>query len=57
MRDILHILITSAVIAVAAVCTLIQLSNADEALDRFNGDQAVVQQVSSGTGDGHSSVR
>ena len=57
MRDILHILITSAVIAVAAVCTLIQLSDADHALDRFTGDQAVVEQVSSGTGDGHSSVR
>ncbi|GAA4365050.1 hypothetical protein [Nocardioides caricicola] len=46
MRDVLHIIISLVVVAVAAVCVLAQLSDADQALDRFDGDRAVVQQVS-----------
>ncbi|WP_243057561.1 hypothetical protein [Nocardioides sp. SR21] len=48
MREILHVLITAVVVLVAAVCTLVQLSDADQALERFDGDPTVIQQMSSG---------
>lgn len=48
MREILHILVTAVVVTVAAVCTLVQLSDADQALERFNGDPTVIQQMGSG---------
>jgi hypothetical protein len=46
MRDVLHIFGSAIVIAVAALCTLVQLSDADHAIDRLSHDDgAVVQQV------------
>jgi hypothetical protein len=46
MRDVLHIFASAIVIAVAAVCTLVQVSDVDHAIDRLHDDGgAVVQQV------------
>lgn len=51
MRDILHAMVAAVVIAVAALCTLVQLSDANHAFDRLGQDeQSVVRQVSSDTG-------
>jgi hypothetical protein len=51
MRDILHAFAAAAVIAVAALCTLVQLSDVSNGFDRLgHDDQPVIQQVSSGTG-------
>ncbi|WP_343907437.1 hypothetical protein [Nocardioides aquiterrae] len=48
MRDVLHAVGAAAVIAVAALCTLVQLSDANHAFDRLgHDDRAVIQQVSS----------
>jgi hypothetical protein len=50
MRDILHAVAAALVIAVAALCTLVQLSDADHAFDRLGHDeQAVIQPASSHT--------
>jgi hypothetical protein len=51
MRDILHAAAAAAVIAVAALCTMVQLSDANHAFDRLGHDERVViQQVSSDSG-------
>lgn len=51
MRDILHAFAAAAVLAVAALCTLVQLSDANQAFENLgHDDHAVIQQVSSGTG-------
>ncbi|MGY2703614.1 MULTISPECIES: hypothetical protein [unclassified Nocardioides] len=51
MRDILHAFAAAAVIAVAALCTMVQLSDANHAFDHLGHDeQSVIQQVSSDTG-------
>jgi len=47
MREIMHVLVAAVVVTVAAVCTLVQLSDADRAMDNFNSDRATVQQMSS----------
>lgn len=47
MREIMHVLVAAVVVTVGAVCTLVQLSDADRAMDNFNNDQAVVQMSSS----------
>lgn len=47
MRDILHAAALSVVLAVAALCTLVQLSDAQHAFDRLSRDQGVVQPASS----------
>lgn len=53
MRDVLHAFAMVAVIAVAALCTLVQLSDVSHAFDRLGHDeQATIQQVSSDTGSG-----
>lgn len=53
MRDVLHAFAMAAVIAIAALCTLIQLSDASRAFDQLGRDeQAVIQQVSSDSGSG-----
>ena len=56
MRDLFQVFITSVVVAVAALCLLVQLTNANHAVDQLH-ERDAVQQVSSGTGDGHHSVR
>ena len=54
MRDILHAVAAAAVIAVAMLCTMVQLSDANRAFDRLGHDERVViQQVSSDTGHHH----
>ena len=54
MRDILHAVAAAAVIAVAALCLLVQLSDANRAFDRLGHDERVViQQVSNDTGQQH----
>jgi hypothetical protein len=51
MRDILHAFAAAAVMTVAALCTLVQLSNANQAFDHLGHDQHdVIQQVGSSTG-------
>jgi hypothetical protein len=52
MRDILHAFAAAAVIAVAALCTLVQLSDVSSGFDRLGHDEQVIQQVSSDTGHG-----
>jgi hypothetical protein len=53
MRDILHAFAMVAVIAIAALCTLVQLSDVSRGFDQLgHDDTSVVQQVSSGTDDG-----
>lgn len=54
MRDILHAVAGAAVIAVAALCLLVQLSDANRAFDRLGHDErAVIQQASTDTGQHH----
>jgi hypothetical protein len=51
MRDVLHAVAAAAVIAVAALCTLVQLSDAHRAFDRLGDDQpGVIQPVGHQTG-------
>ena len=50
MRDILHAAALSVVLAVAALCTLVQLSDVQHAFDRLSRDESVIQQVSSDQG-------
>lgn len=50
MRDILHAVALALVLFVAAVCTLVQLSDVEGAVDRLQHDDAAVQQVSSDAG-------
>ena len=53
MREILHALALAVVVAVAALCTLVQLSDVDHAVDQLGRDeQSVIRQVSSDTGSG-----
>ncbi|MGB0101720.1 MAG: hypothetical protein WBP61_15690 [Nocardioides sp.] len=54
MREIMHGVALTVILAVAALCTLVQLSDADQAIDRLRQDDSVVQQVSS---DGGARVR
>lgn len=53
MRDILHAFAAAAVILVAALCTLVQLSDVSNGFDRLGHDENTIQQVSSTTGGGH----
>ncbi len=53
MRDILHGFAAAAVIAVAALCTLVQLSDVSNGFDRLGQDEQTIQQVSHGTGHHH----
>lgn len=54
MRDILHAVVAAAVIAVAALCLMVQLSDANRAFDRLGNDERVaIQQVSSDPGQHH----
>ena len=47
MRDLIQVFLTAVVVAVAALCTLVQLTDANDAMDRLGDDgQPVVQQVS-----------
>ena len=46
MREVLHAFAAALVIAVATVCTLVQLGDADRAIDRIGArDDGVIQQV------------
>jgi len=57
MRDVLHAIATLLVIAIAAVCTMVQLADVDHALDRLRHDESVVQQVDPGRAPGRGSDR
>ena len=48
MRDILHAAALAMVLAVASLCTLVQLSDVQHAFDQLSRDETVIQQVSSG---------
>lgn len=48
MRDVLHAIATALVIAVAAVCTMVQVADVQHALDRLQHDESSVQQVDRG---------
>ena len=50
MREILHAIAATVVIAVAALCALVQLSDANRAFDRLGHEQTVIQQVSTDSG-------
>ena len=45
MRDILHGAALIVVLAIAALCTLVQLSDVQHAFDRLGQDEGVVQPV------------
>lgn len=45
MRDVLHAIATALVIAIAAVCTMVQVADVQHALDRLQHDESSVQQV------------
>lgn len=45
MRDVLHGIATALVIAIAALCTVVQLSDVQDAVDRLRHDDSAVQQV------------
>jgi hypothetical protein len=47
MRDILHAAVLAVVLAVAALCTLVQLSDVQHAFDQLSQDEGVIQPVSS----------
>ena len=54
MKDILHAVAAAAVIAIATLCTMVQLSDANRAFDRLGHDEhVVIQQVDSSTGQHH----
>lgn len=48
MREIMHAAALSLVLAVAALCTLVQLSDVQQAFDQLSRDESVIQPVSSG---------
>lgn len=48
MRDILHAAVLAMVLAIAALCTLVQLSDVQHAFDQLSDDESVIQPVSSG---------
>ena len=48
MRDVLHAIATALVIALAAVCTMVQVADVQHALDRLQHDESSVQQVDRG---------
>lgn len=48
MRDVLHAIATALVIAIAAVCTMVQVADVQHALDRLQHDESSVQQVDRG---------
>ena len=50
MRDVLHAIATVLVIAIAAICTMVQVADVQHALDRLQHDDSAVQQVDSGDG-------
>jgi hypothetical protein len=50
MRDVLHAIATALVIAIAALCTIVQLADVQHGLDRLRHDDSVVQQVGHDTG-------
>lgn len=50
MREIMHAAALSVVLAVAALCTLVQLSDVQHAFDQLSRDEVIVQQVSSDQG-------
>jgi len=51
MREVLHAFAAAAVLVVAALCTLVQLSNVSNGFDRLGQhEQTVIQQVSSDAG-------
>ena len=51
MRDIMHGVALIMVLAIAALCTLVQLSDVQHAFDRLSRDESsVIQPVSSGQG-------
>ncbi len=45
MRDVLHGIATALVIAIAALCTIVQISDVQHAVDRLRHDDSAVQQV------------
>ncbi|GAB6987164.1 hypothetical protein [Nocardioides pyridinolyticus] len=47
MRDILHAAALCAVLAVAALCTLVQLSDVQDAFDELSREETVIRPVSS----------
>lgn len=51
MRDLFQVFITAVVVAVAALCTLVQVTDANDAVDRLH-ERDVVQQVSGDSGRG-----
>lgn len=51
MRDILHAAALAVILAVAALCTLVQLSDVQHAFDQLSQDESsLIQPVSSGPG-------
>ena len=48
MREIMHAAALSVVLAIAALCTLVQLSDVQHAFDQLSRDESVIQPVSSG---------
>ncbi len=48
MRDVLHAIATALVIAVAALCTMVQVADVQHAFDRLQHDESAVQQVDRG---------
>lgn len=55
MRDVLHAIATALVIAVAAVCTMVQVADVQHAVDRLQHDESSVQQVDRGQDTSHDS--
>jgi hypothetical protein len=47
MREILHAAALTVVLAVAALCTLVQLSDVQHAFDQLSQDESVISPVSS----------
>ncbi len=45
MRDVLHAIATALVIAIAALCTIVQVADVQHAVDRLRHDDSAVQQV------------
>lgn len=50
MRDILHAATLAVVLAIAALCTLVQLSDVQHAFDQLSHDETVIAPVSSESG-------
>jgi hypothetical protein len=45
MRDVMHAIATALVIAVAALCTIVQVADVQHGVDRLRHDDSAVQQV------------